>query len=634
VEVQHQLPRPDERLERQVLRALEQHWLPQDDPRGTVLVFLPGLREIGQCQRLIESAGWGAAIECVALHGNLPLQQQSQAIRPARGPGGKVVLATAIAESSLTIEGVGLVIDSGLSRANRFDPRSGMDGLITRPASLASAAQRAGRAGRLGPGRCLRLWSPAQQGRRPAFDPPELLEADPVPIALQLAQWGDPLGDQLAWLDPPPAAGLREARGLLEQLGALDAGGALTAHGRQLSQLGLHPRLGHLLLCGAAQGTPQLAAELAVLLSERDPLDRREAGSDLLRRLDWLRRQPRNSTLQQLRRQFQLASGAESAAGTETRSEAAQAARLVAAAYPERLALARAEQPQRYLLRGGRGAVLPPHDPLLGSEALAIAAVDGADGQDARILLALPLDCADLRAEAERSGHWRHRARWDGQAGRVRCEATLELGALVLERRPWPDAGGGAVQAALLQGIAERGLEVLPWSKASRQLQARLTLLHQHRGAPWPNRRPEALLRELKHWLGPHLQGWQSLADLQQLNLAEALWGDLPWALRGELDRLLPAQLPLPGGRPAPLDYGSGTPVLAVKLQALFGLQHTPTVLEGQLPVTVHLLTPAGRPAAITQDLAGFWQGSYRQVRRELRGRYPKHAWPEDPSAG
>jgi ATP-dependent helicase HrpB len=644
VAVQHQLPRPDERLERQVLRGLEQHWLPQPGERGTVLVFLPGLREIGQCQRLLEASSWGPSVECVALHGNLPLAQQSQAIRPACSPQGKVVLATAIAESSLTIEGVGLVIDSGLSRSNRFDPRSGMDGLVTRPASLASAEQRAGRAGRLGPGRCLRLWSPAEQARRPAFDPPELLEADPVPIALQLAQWGDPLGEQLPWLDPPPTASLREARLLLEQLGGLDATGALTAHGRQLSRLGLHPRLGHLLLCGAAWGVPQLAAELAVLLSERDPLDRREAGSDLLRRLDWLRHQPHASALQQLQRQWldQLArldgapaaaSGAGAPLAAAMGSEATQAARLVAAAYPERLAQARPQQPQRYLMRGGRGAVLAPHDPLLGSDALAIAAVDGA-GKDARILLALPLDQAALRAEAEHSGHWQHRARWDSQAGRVRCEATLELGALVLERRPWPDAGAGAVRAALLQGIAEQGLEVLPWSKASRQLQARLNLLHQLRGAPWPNRQPDALLQELELWLAPHLESWQSLADLAQLNLAEALWGDLPWALRGELDRLLPAQLPLPGGRPASLDYGSGAPVLAVKLQALFGLQHTPTVLEGQLPVTVHLLTPAGRPAAITQDLAGFWRGSYREVRRELRGRYPKHPWPEDPSAG
>jgi ATP-dependent helicase HrpB len=650
VAVEHQLPRPDERLERQVLRALEQHWLPRPGERGTVLVFLPGLREINLCQRLIETADWAAELECVALHGNLPLQQQSQAIRAARGPGGKVVLATAIAESSLTIEGVGLVIDSGLSRANRFDPRSGMDGLITRPASLASAEQRAGRAGRLGPGRCLRLWSPAEQTRRPAFDPPELLEADPVPIALQLAQWGDPLGEQLPWLDPPRTASLQEARQLLEQLGALEANGALTTHGRQLGQLGLHPRLGHLLLVGAALGAAPLAAELAVLLSERDPLDRREAGCDLLRRLDWLRRQPRGSMLQRLRQQWldqleraRRSQGPIPAAHAPQSGETAPAppgpgedtelaAQLVAAAYPERVALARPEQPQRYLMRGGRGAVLPPHDPLLGSEALAIAAVDGV-GHDARILLALQLSRAGLRAEAERSGQWRQRARWDSKAARVRCEETLELGALVLERLPWRGAGGEAVRAALVEGIQERGLEVLPWSAASRQLQSRLQLLHSHLGTPWPPRHNDALLQGLEQWLGPHLEGLQSLADLQGLDLVEALWGELPWRLRSELDRLLPARLALPGGRPAALDYSSGEPVLAVKLQLLFGMERTPMVLEGQLPVTVHLLTPAGRPAAITQDLAGFWRGSYRDVRRDLRGRYPKHAWPEDPCA-
>lgn len=651
VAVEHQLPRPEERLERQVQRALEQHWLPGPGERGTVLVFLPGLREINRCQRLIATAAWASDIECVALHGNLPLQQQTQAIQAARGPGGKVVLATAIAESSLTIEGVELVIDSGLSRASRFDPRSGMDGLVTRPASLASAQQRAGRAGRLGPGRCVRLWSPAEQARRPAFDPPELLEADPVPIALQLAQWGDPLGEDLPWLDPPRTAALQEARQLLEQLGALTTHGVLTAHGRQLSQLGLHPRLGHLLLVGAALGAAPLAAELAVLLSERDPLDRREHGCDLLRRLDWLRRQPRGSVVQRLRQQwldqlerarssqapipaahaFQPAATAPEAAGPGVETELA--AQLVAAAYPERVALMRAEQPQRFLMRGGRGAVLAPHDPLLGSEALAIAAVDGL-AQDARILLAVPLSRAGLRAEAELQGEWRQQARWDSQASRVRCEETLQLGALILERRAWRSAGGEAVRAAWLEGIQERGLEVLPWSAPSRQLQARLQLAHSHLGPPWLPRDNDTLLRDLDQWLGPHLETLQSLADLQRLNLVDALWGELPWPLRSDLDRLLPSRIALPGGRPATLDYSSGEPVLAVKLQFLFGMVRTPTVLDGQLPVTVHLLTPAGRPAAITQDLAGFWRGSYRDVRRELRGRYPKHAWPEDPCAG
>jgi len=655
VAVAHQLPRPDERLERQVLRALEQHWLPQAAPRGTVLVFLPGLREIQQCQRLIEASSWAGEVACVALHGNLTLQQQGQAIRPARRPGGKVVLATAIAESSLTLEGVELVVDSGLSRSNRFDPRSGMDGLITHPASQASAEQRSGRAGRLGPGRCLRLWSPAEQARRPAFDPPELLDADPVPIALQLAQWGDPLGEQLTWLDPPRPAALAEARLLLEQLGALAATGTLTDHGRQLGALGLHPRLGHLLLVGAAMGAAELASELAVLLSERDPLDRREAGCDLLLRLDWLRRQPRSSVVQRLRQQWlsQLQRATDIGAGNRgavnraaanpgaahVRSLAAignetdLAGLLVAAAYPERLALARPEQPQRFVLRGGRGAVLPPHDPLMGCEALAIATVDGA-GAEARILLALPLSRPALMAAAADQAQWRQQARWDPGAARVRCEETLVLGSLVLERRPWRDAGGAAVQRALLQGIRERGLEALPWSPASRQLQARLTLAHRHRGEPWPNRDSALLLVELDHWLAPHLEGMQSLVDLQRLNLAEALWGEAPWALRADLERLLPSQLTLPSGRRAALDYSSGEPVLAVKLQALFGLHHTPSVLEGQLPVTVHLLTPAGRPAAITSDLAGFWRGSYQEVRRALRGRYPKHAWPEDPCAG
>lgn len=635
VAVEHQPPRPAERLERQVLRALEQHWLPQRRAGETVLVFLPGLGEIQRCQQLIETVDWAEDIECIPLHGSLPLAQQSRAIAPASAPGGKLVLATAIAESSLTIDGVTLVIDSGLSRCSRFDPSSGMDGLVTRPASLASAEQRAGRAGRLGPGRCLRLWSPAERSRRPPFDPPSLLEVDPVPIALHLAQWGDPLGQDLPWLDPPRPAALLEARQLLEQLGALDATGALGGHGRQLAQLGLHPRLSHMLVMGARQGRADLACELAVLLSERDPLERREAGSDLLHRLDWLRRQPRGHAMQRLCRQWrdQLQGVVRSQPSPDPAPEAEAAALLVAAAYPERLALVRADQPHRYLMRSGRGAVLPPHDPLLGSEALAIAAVDGA-GQDARVQLALPLSRAALLREAESQGHWEREARWDGEGGRVRCEQSLRLGALILERRPWRDADGPSVQAALLQGIRERGLERLPWTAASRQLQARLCLLHSLRGAPWPDCSDAYLRQELEHWLAPHLGGLQSLAELQQLNLAEALWGDLPWQLRQELERLLPAQLSLPSGRRAALRYDSGEAVLAVKLQELFGIAVTPTVLEGQLPVTVHLLTPAGRPAAITQDLPGFWRSGYREVRRDLRGRYPRHAWPEDPTAG
>ena len=283
-------------------------------------------------------------------------------------------------------------------------------------------------------------------------------------------------------------------------------------------------------------------------------------------------------------------------------------------------------------MRGGRGALLHPSDPLVGCEALAIATADG-QGSDARIGLALPIARAELVALAEAgAGQWQCAAQWDGTSQRVRCEQTLQLGALVLDRRPWPGASGELVQRALLEGLEELGLGALPWNDRSRQLQQRLALAHQRLGEPWPNGHLDHLLSHLNQWLGPHLEGLRSLDELKGLDLCEALWAEAPWRLRAELDDLLPSAMGVPSGRDVPLDYANGEPVLAVKLQEMFGANRTPTVLGGQLPVTVHLLTPAGRPAAITQDLAGFWAGSYQDVRRDLRGRYPKHPWPEDPT--
>lgn len=672
VAVTHQAPRSLESLANQMVRALEQHWLDQRGPRETVLVFLPGQREIQQCQRALEASSWAQELEICPLHGNLPLAAQSQALAGARREAGKVVLASGIAESSLTLQGVTLVIDSGLSRRSRFDPRTGMDALVTGPASQASAEQRRGRAGRLGPGRCIRLWSAADQQGRPAFDPPELLEADPAPLVLQLAQWGAGLGEGLPWLDPPPRANLQEGQALLQTLGAVDGAGALTGHGRQLAGLGVHPRLGQLLLRARALNATDLGCALATLLSERDPLNPQTDGSDLGRRLDWLRqpgRDPQRQRLQQLQKQLraQLQAlgpieppeppSASPGQGSPKRSqsqpsEAAQAppavslgpdalaGELVAHAYPDWVALLRPDTKERYLTRGGRGAQLAGHDPLGGCEALAIARTDGA-GRDCRIHLALPLARASLEAWAEQAGTIEALVRWDPQGQRVRCERLRRLGALILSRSPWSDPPSELVKQALLEGLGQanpsggsgpQGLQLLPWTQTSRSLQQRLGLAHQHLGVPWPDRSDRALSANLEGWLGDQLDGISSAAELQRLDLVEALWSGLAWDYRRQLDQLLPESVPIPSGRLARLDYSSGVPVLAVKLQEIFGCHDGPKLLEDRLPVCLHLLSPAGRPAAITSDLASFWRTGYRQVRTDLRGRYPRHPWPEDPS--
>lgn len=637
VEVKYQVPRERESLSRQVLRGLEEHWLGQRQDGETVLVFLPGQKEISACLRAIAETPWGQTLECVPLHGHLSLEAQLQAIAPAAAKAGKIVLATSIAESSLTLAGVRLVVDSGLSRVNRYDPARGMDQLVTQPCSQASANQRCGRAGRLGPGRCLRLWSPAEQARRPAFDTPELLQSDPLPLALQLAAWGSDDGTDLPWLQPPPPQALHKARGLLGQMGALNDRGRITAHGKAMAGIGLPPRLSHMLLLAAERGWLEQGCAVAALLSERDPLDSREVGADLLHRLDWLRTGGRSGPWQQV--MLQLKKQVAQAAITHRRaadpgpyqSEDLIAGQLLCWAYPERIALGRGKGDGAVQMRCGGGARLATNDPLCNAAALAIARVEGHQ-QEARVLLAVAIPATQIETLAGESASLSLRTRWDGSCGRVRCERVRRLDCLELEVTPWPEADPDAIVSTLLEAVRSLDLQCLPWTPRCRQLQQRLTLAHKHLGKPWPDRRDEVLLATLPGWLGPHVEGLRSLQDLQGIDLEAALWGGLDWQQRSVLDELLPTSLDVPSGRRIPLIYGVEEVVLAVRLQEMFGCDSTPPLLDGSLPLTVHLLSPAGRPAAITRDLAGFWRGAYAQTRRELRGRYPRHAWPEDPT--
>jgi ATP-dependent helicase HrpB len=503
------------------------------------------------------------------------------------------------------------------------------------------------------------------------------METDLLPIALELAQWGADAGADLPWIEAPPRSSLQEARVFLRHLGAIDGSGRITAHGKAMARLGVHPRLGHMLLRAHSHGWLNLACELSAVLSERDPLPRREAGCDLMRRLDWLRAAPDperqafqalrampqcrerrhlDRLIAQLRRRVlqdftprsheqESGEGAGSLPGpsggrpegslwTENcpaaETEESIVSRLISWAYPDRIALSRGRGDGRFLLRGGRGAILHRQDPLASADALAIAAVDG-HGQEGRVLLAVRMDPSVLEEHVIHDGEEHHRVGWDETAQRVRGEKVLQLGALTLERRVWRDPEPAAIAEAMLRGIRQMGLECLPWTPGTRQLQQRLALAHRFLGDPWPDRCLERLESDLDCWLRPHILGMRSRADLERLDLVEALWGDGPWARRQELERLLPQALEIPSGRSIRIDYSQEAPVLAVKLQEMFGSLETPTLLQGRLTLTIHLLSPAGRTAAITTDLAGFWTEGYPLVRREMRGRYPRHPWPEDP---
>ena len=664
--------KPGERLTElapgQVREALHQH-------DGDVLVFLPGVADLQRVERRL-SGSLPVGTDLHLLHGELPLEAQDAALRPAPVGRRKVILATSIAETSLTIEGVRVVIDGGFARVPRFVPRTGFTTLETVPVARAAADQRRGRAGRLAAGTCYRLWTESEHHQLPAHRPPEIHTADLSALVLELALWGASDPGSLRWLDAPPPAAVAQARELLARLGAVGNGSndfsagkedtALnslpttqitpithsitqpTAHGRALARLGLPPRLGHLVVRGHALGHGAAATALAALLAERDLLrwatttDPRPLPPDLRLRLEALAtgRPPlpglalHHATLQRVRdvaRHLQSRLGIQAHSPTHSFTHSPLGL-LTALAYPDRLA--QRETDDRLRLVTGQRVSLRTEDVDPQATFFAVAYLAGTAAAP-RATLAAPLDRDELETAFAEQIVSTDEVRFDPATGRVAGRRVRRLGALVLSEAAIGQPPAELVAQALLGYLHEAGLSKLNWTPAARQLQQRLQFLHQLVGGEqWPSFADETLLTELPIWLGPHLAGLRSLDQVQRLDLTEPLLTRLPggWPQRQELDQLAPAALEVPSGSHVALDYSdAAAPVLAVKLQELFGLTETPTVGGGRVPLLLHLLSPGGRPAQVTRDLRSFWERGYFEVRKDLKGRYPKHPWPDKP---
>ena len=640
-----QAAKPGERIVDRMLTTLRQALT--DNPDSSILAFLPGQAEI---HRTAESLGeWLLErrlrdVYLYPMYGNLTLEEQQQAIAPLTKTGArKVVLATNIAETSLTIEGVDVVVDAGLVREARFDPGTGMTGLHTTRISRASSTQRAGRAGRLAPGRCYRLWTEGQQEQLAAHSTPEILRADLAPLALQLLQWGIDDPAELRWLDAPPAGTWQQAVDLLESLGALERKGkswVLTAHGQAMSALPVHPRLAHLLICGAQAGHLPTAANLASLLSDRNPFS--QDNPDISQALEilaghakcpaqyqgWLQRtrQLANQFAEQLRQQT-LPSNA------VTFLLPAQQIHgyLLACAYPDRIA--RRRHSGGYQLANGRSAEFVGKHALGNQIWLAIAEVSSLAGSKSDMIRsASALDDKLFNTALADQVHVQTVVEWDNKAARFIAEQQHKVGALVLQRKALQNVPAEAKTSALIHFIRKQGLELLPWQSEHEQWCARVNLLRRVEPTQaWPNVSHNHLLATLEDWLAPYLNEVNTLADFRKLDLSTILNALLPWDRQQRLEQLAPQRLPVPSGHDIAIDYSQTPPVLAVKLQEMFGCQQTPTIANGKVALIVHLLSPAGRPLQITQDLAGFWRTSYHDVKKDMKGRYPKHPWPDDP---
>ncbi|MGA2494910.1 MAG: ATP-dependent helicase HrpB [Roseiarcus sp.] len=618
---------PAQRIEDAVTRAILGALA---DEGGSILAFLPGQGEILRVAALLEERVRDPDVDVAPLYGAMDARAQDRAVAPAPKGKRKIVLATSIAETSLTIEGVRVVVDSGLMRVPRYEPDVGLTRLETVRVSRANADQRRGRAGRVEPGVCYRLWEEAGTGGLAPFAQPEILAADLAGLALDLAVWGvaDPGG--LKFLDSPPRAAFKEARALLASLGALDADGKVTDEGKAIAGLALPPRLARMVVDAARAGAARLAAELAVVLTERglggDAVD-------LTRRLEAFRRDrsPRAEDARRLARNLAARARALTPGPSPERERgSAEVGEWLAAAFPDRIAMARGKRGE-FLMANGRAATLEPHDPLAGEAYLAIGEIVGRAAA-ARVVAAAPLTLAEIEAVAGAELETRDETAFDRASASLRARRRRRLGALTLSEGALSPAADQASAAALARGILDLGVARLPWTKPLAQWRGRVNFLRRAEGEPWPDL-ADAALAASPDWLTPFLLGKTKLNELTSDELGQALHALLPYELARRLEAEAPSHYVAPTGTAAAVDYESeGGPSVALRVQELFGLSVHPALAGGRVPLTLHLLSPAHRPIQITRDLPGFWKGSWAGVRADLRGRYPRHSWPEDPA--
>ncbi len=602
---------------------------------GSLLVFLPGAAEIRRSEALLRERVGDPAIDIVPLHGALDADVQDRAIAPAPPGRRKVVLATSIAETSLTIEGVRVVIDCGLARVPRYEPDVGLTRLETVRVSRASADQRRGRAGRTEPGVCYRLWDEPQTAALEPANRPEILAADLSGLVLDLAHWGVADPAQLAFLDPPPPAALAQAKALLGELNAIDRAGRITEEGRRLRELPLPPRLARMVVDAAAAADAVRAAEIAVVLTER-ALGGNDV--DLGHRLDALRRdrsKRANDARAMARRWAEIAKGNSSPVARQCREQARggedlSVGALLALAYPDRVAKNRGAG-GAFLLANGRGANVDAAAALARAPFLAVAEIAGTAAQG-RIVLAAPLTLAEIEAQFADRIESRDDIAFDAASASLRARRLRRLGAIALAEQPLTVTPDDASARLLAQGAARLGIERLPWTKPLRQWRDRVMFLRRAEGDEWPDLSDAALAATAVDWLAPALAGKTALRELASDDLGHALQGLLPWTLRRRLDAEAPTHFTAPSGSAVPIDYEAQEgPKLAIRVQELFGLDRHPSIAAGRVALVVELLSPAHRPVQVTRDLPGFWRGSYAAVKAEMKGRYPRHPWPDNP---